>query len=156
MCAIIFQCDFTSPFADWRPTGLAANDEALLCKKDLILLPNNFLSQSHQNWQAMFPASAQKARNAARISSLCQNLRPKHHLYCVAWSTKINAYLNPLMERQLPNAISRCTTSRNLAGVWSVGFPMEALGIVAYVPIETGNSLVLMKVPSFDAVMRYQ
>ncbi len=156
MCTIIFQCDSTSPFADWWPAGLAAIDEALLCKKDLILLPNNFLSQSHQNWWAMSPASAQKARNAARISSLCRDLRPQHQLYCIAWSTKINTYLNPSMERQLPNAILRCTTSRNSAGVRSIGFPREALGIVAYVPIETGNSPVSMKVPSFDAATRCQ
>ncbi len=154
MCTIIFQCDSTSPFADWQPAGLATIDEALSCKKDLILLPNNFSLQSHQNWQAMFPASAQKARNVAQISLLCRDLRPKHQLYCVAQSPKINAYLNTPMERQSPNAILRCTTSRNLAGVWSIGFPREALGIVAYVPIETGNSPVLMKVPSFDAATR--
>ncbi len=78
----------------------------------------------------------------AQISSLCRDLSPKHQLYFVAGSTKINAYLNPPMERQLPNAILRCTTSRNMAGVRSIGFPREALGIVAYVPIETVNSPV--------------
>jgi hypothetical protein len=67
---MIFQWDSTKLLEDCCPAGLAAMEELLVWRKDLMALPNNFSLQSQRNRQAKEPASVRKAKNAAWIS-LC-------------------------------------------------------------------------------------
>jgi hypothetical protein len=144
MCTITFQCDSTSPLANWLFAGATTTLDWLSIRSgvgttldwssirySLNAGPNNFRSLSEEKQRANKPAAAWKRWSADIMSAKERVLRPKVQLYPVAWSMRMRAYQYPPTETQSSNMMSMWTASRQWYLVQLEKPPHLAFGMVA-------------------------